>query len=194
MTSLVVQWSESLTTNHEVPVSVPGSTVGNFPEGKDSRGDHVLGRLVEIRFKGPSGHYILLYHHSHHRDNVTAPHGRPKLRSRLHFCHAQEGGPRSPQGYVVALKKKHQTYLDKAGSVQSHGIFLPSHHLEHTDAYSPHRVHIEMEEFSDFRFKELAVIELLTAEKVPTIEIHRRMQAVCGDQCVDVSRVRRWVR
>ena len=31
------------------------------------------------------------------RDNVTAPHGRPSLRIRLHFCHAQEGGPRSPQ-------------------------------------------------------------------------------------------------
>jgi len=31
-------------------------------------------------------------------------------------------------------------------------------------------------------------------EKVPPIEIHRRMQAVCGDQCVDVSTVRRWVR
>ena len=25
------------------------------------------------------------------------PHGRPNLRSRLHSCHAQEGGPRSPQ-------------------------------------------------------------------------------------------------
>ena len=50
-----------------------------------------------------------------------------------------------------------------------------------------------MEEFSDFRFKQRAVIEFLTAEKVPTIEIHRRMQAVCGDKCVDVSRVRRWV-
>ena len=24
-----------------------------------------------------------------HRDNVTAPHGRPNLRSRSHFCHAQ---------------------------------------------------------------------------------------------------------
>jgi len=51
-----------------------------------------------------------------------------------------------------------------------------------------------MEEFSDVRFKQRAVIELLTAEKVPPIEIHRRMQAVCGDRCVDVSIVRRWVR
>jgi len=51
-----------------------------------------------------------------------------------------------------------------------------------------------MEEFSDVRFKQRAVIEFLTGEKVPPIEIHRRMQAVCGDQCVDVSTVRRWVR
>ena len=35
-------------------------------------------------------------------------------------------------------------------------------HLEHTDAYSPHPVHIEMEEFSDVRFKQRAVIEFLT--------------------------------
>ena len=51
-----------------------------------------------------------------------------------------------------------------------------------------------MEEFSEFRFKQRAVIELLTAKKVPPIEIHRLMQAVYGDQCVDVSTVRRWVR
>jgi len=48
-----------------------------------------------------------------------------------------------------------------------------------------------MEEFSDVRFKQRAVIEFLTAEK---IKIHRRIQAVYGDQCVDVSTVRRWVR
>ena len=34
---------------------IPGSTVGIFPEGEDSRGDHGLGRLVEFRFKGPPG-------------------------------------------------------------------------------------------------------------------------------------------
>jgi len=33
----------------------PGSTVGIFPEGEDSRGDHGLGRLVQFRFKGPPG-------------------------------------------------------------------------------------------------------------------------------------------
>ena len=51
-----------------------------------------------------------------------------------------------------------------------------------------------MEEFSDVRFKQRAIIEFLNEEKVPPIEIHRRMQAVYGDQCVDVSTVRRWVR
>jgi len=52
----------------------------------------------------------------------------------------------------------------------------------------------EMEEFSDVRFKQRAVIEFLTAGNVPPIEIHRRMQDVYGDRCVDVSTVRRWVR
>ena len=51
-----------------------------------------------------------------------------------------------------------------------------------------------MEEFSDVRFKQRAVIEFVMAEKVPPIEIHRRMQAVYGDQCVYVGTVRCWVR
>ena len=51
-----------------------------------------------------------------------------------------------------------------------------------------------MEEFTDVRFKQRAVIEFLTTVKVPPIEFHRLMQAVYGDQCVDVSTVRRWVR
>ena len=51
----MVKSSDSLTTNHEVPVSIPGSTLGIFLEGEDSRGDHGLGRLVEFRFKAPPG-------------------------------------------------------------------------------------------------------------------------------------------
>jgi len=47
-----------------------------------------------------------------------------------------------------------------------------------------------MEEFSAVQFKQRAVIEFLTAEKVPPIEIHRRMIAVYGEQRVDVSTVR----
>jgi len=42
-------------SNHEGPGSIPGSTVGISSEGEDSRGDHGLGRLEEIRFKGPPG-------------------------------------------------------------------------------------------------------------------------------------------
>ena len=35
------------------------------------------------------------------------PHGRPNLRSRLHSCHVQEGGTRSPlKGHVVALERR----------------------------------------------------------------------------------------
>ena len=55
-------------------------------------------------------------------------------------------------------------------------------------------MHNEIEEFSNVRFKQSAVVEFLTGEEVPPIESHRRMQAVYGDQCVDVSTVRRWVR
>jgi len=51
-----------------------------------------------------------------------------------------------------------------------------------------------MEEFSGVRSKQRAVIEFSTAEKVPPIEIHRRIQAIYGDQCVDVSTVRHWVK
>ena len=51
-----------------------------------------------------------------------------------------------------------------------------------------------MEEFSDVRFKQRAVIEFLTEERVPPTEIHRRMQAFYGDHCGGVSTVRRWVR
>jgi hypothetical protein len=55
-------------------------------------------------------------------------------------------------------------------------------------------VHIEIEEFSDFRFKQRALIEFLIAEKFPPIEFHKRMQAIYGGHCVYVSTERRWVR
>jgi hypothetical protein len=46
------------------------------------------------------------FKYSYHRGNVTAPYGRPKRRSRLHFGHNQDGAPRSLYGHVVALEKK----------------------------------------------------------------------------------------
>ena len=51
----MVQWSESPTTSHEFPGSIPGCAVGMLPEGEDSRSVHSLGSLVEFRFKGPPG-------------------------------------------------------------------------------------------------------------------------------------------
>jgi len=51
-----------------------------------------------------------------------------------------------------------------------------------------------MEEFSEVPFKQRAVIEFLIAEKISPTEIHRGMQTGCGDQCVDVSTVRRWIK
>ena len=46
----------------------------------------------------------------------------------------------------------------------------------------------------DVRLKQRAVIEFLTAEGCAPSNIHRRMTAVYGDACVDVSTVRRWAR
>ena len=51
----------------------------------------------------PASQIHLSFHHHSHRDNVTAPTGRPNLRSRLHFGHSRGGGPRSLRGHVVAL-------------------------------------------------------------------------------------------
>jgi hypothetical protein len=46
---------------------------------------------------------MFIYHHPPHRNNVTVPHGRPKLRSRLHFNHNREGDHEVHDGHVVAL-------------------------------------------------------------------------------------------
>ena len=44
-----------------------------------------------------------------------------------------------------------------------------------------------MQGCEDMRLKQRAVIEFLTAETILPIDIHRHMQAVYGDKCVDVS-------
>ena len=80
--------------------------MGIFLEGEDSRGDYGLGRLVEFRFKALLALHPPLSPLTHHRDNLTAPHGRPNLRSRLRSCHAQDGGPRSPQRTCGGIGKK----------------------------------------------------------------------------------------
>jgi len=68
----------------------------------------VVSRLELRAHPGTSSSYT--YHHSYHWGNVAAPHGRPNLRSRLHYRHNQEGKPRSSKEQVVALeiKKKRQ--------------------------------------------------------------------------------------
>jgi hypothetical protein len=75
--------------------------------GEDPHSDHGLGSVLTLGLRPLLVHhahiYIYIYHHSHHRGNVTAPNGRPNLRSRLHFGHNQERGPRSLYGHVVAL-------------------------------------------------------------------------------------------
>ena len=53
---------------------------------------------------------------------------------------------------------------------------------------------VEIEACEDVQFKQRAAIEFLTAEKISQVDIHRRMQVVYGDKCVDVSTVIRWVR
>jgi hypothetical protein len=40
--------------------------------------------------------------------------------------------------------------------------------------------------------KKRAVIQFLSAEKVPPIGIHRRIKAVYRDECVDIRIVRPW--
>ena len=67
-------------------------------------------------------------------------------------------------------------------------------YLEHTDAYScQSSAHRNGRVFR--RSVQIARCYLIfNRGKVPPTEIHRRMQAVYGDQCVDVSTVRRRVR
>ena len=52
------------------------------------------GQLVDLGLR-PLLVFHLPTYHSHHRDNVVAPCGRPNLRSRLHYRHNQEGNHES---------------------------------------------------------------------------------------------------
>jgi len=62
-------------------------------------------KIVDLDLRPLLALHFPIYHTSHHRDNVTA-HGRPSLRSRLHFRHSQEGDHESSYEHVVALGKK----------------------------------------------------------------------------------------
>ena len=88
--------SESLPTNHEVPVSIPGFTVGIFPEGEDSRGDHGLGRTL-LALHPPISPLA-----SSGQRNCASWTSQPQKTVTLLPCPA----PRSPRGHVGALDKK----------------------------------------------------------------------------------------
>jgi hypothetical protein len=68
-----------------------------FLAGEDPHSDRGLGSLKNLGLRPLlvlNAHiYVYMYicNHSHNRANVTAPYGRPNLRSRLHFGHNQEG-------------------------------------------------------------------------------------------------------
>ena len=51
-----------------------------------------------------------------------------------------------------------------------------------------------MEACEDVQFKQRAFIEFLIVEKIFHVDIYRRMQAVYGDKCVDVSTIIGWVK
>ena len=62
-------------------------------KGEDSHGDHGLGSWKKLGLRPPLATQIhLSFHHHSYRDNVTAPTGRPNLRSGLHFSHSAGGG------------------------------------------------------------------------------------------------------
>ena len=86
-------------------VSIPGSTVGIFLEGEDSRRDHGLGRLVDFRFKAPPGttsSCITTYTSSGQRNCASRASQPPAMpRRKNHEVH---------KGHVVALDQKKRKY------------------------------------------------------------------------------------
>ena len=67
--------------------------------------------------------------------------------------------------------------------------YLPST-LSNLEPTAIHNSSSVQEGCEDTRFKQRAVIEFLTAEKISPIDIHHHMQAVYRDKCVDVSKAR----
>ena len=61
---------------------------------KYSRGDHGSGWLVDLGLRPLLVFHLPAYHHSHHRDNVVAPHGRPNLRKSATLSPQPGGKPR----------------------------------------------------------------------------------------------------
>ena len=59
---------------------------------------------------------------------------------------------------------------------------LTVRNLEPTGIHNCGSVPVEMEDCEDVRFKQRAVIEFLTEEKILPIDIHCNVQAVYGDK------------
>jgi hypothetical protein len=51
-----------------------------------------------------------------------------------------------------------------------------------------------METCEDVQFKQRAFIEFFIVENSFSVDIYRRMHAVYGDKCVDISKIIGWVR
>jgi len=69
--------------------------------------------------------------------------------------------------------------------------YLPSTicNLEPTAVRNCDMVPVEMKGCKDMQFKQHSVIEFLTVEKIPPIDIHHHMQAVYGGKYIDISRL-----
>jgi hypothetical protein len=72
---------------------------------EDPHSDHGLGSLYNLCLRPLLLHHADSYHHSHHRGNVSAPYGRPNLRSRLYSATTGRK-TRSLYGHVLALGGK----------------------------------------------------------------------------------------
>jgi len=81
--------------------------------------------------------------------------------------------------------------VTKAGYNQLHVVryYLPSTicNLEATAICNCDSMPVEMKGYEDIQFKQCAIIEFLTMEKIPPIDIHHYMQAVYGGKYIDIS-------
>jgi hypothetical protein len=65
--------------------SIPGSTVGIFPEEEDSRGDHGLGTLVEFRFNLLDPESFFSFSTPVYKMRITQEPNKIELWNKLHF-------------------------------------------------------------------------------------------------------------
>ena len=77
----------------------------------------------------------------------------------------------------------------KTGYNQFHVVmyYLPLCNREPTAIHNSGSMPVKVKGCEDVQFQICAVIEFLTVEKIPPIDIHHHMQAVYGDKYVDKS-------